>query len=37
MMTIDVDKKLAEIMKSKKEGGASTSQGQDLISLLEAE
>lgn len=33
LMTIDVDKKLMELMKAKKEGGAS----QDLISLLEAE
>lgn len=34
-MTIDVDKKLTEIMRSKKEGGQSASQ--DLITLLEAE
>lgn len=33
LMTIDVHKKLLEIMKSKKDGG----QAQDLISLLEAE
>lgn len=33
LMTIDVDKKLQEIMRSKKDGGAT----QDLISLLEAE
>lgn len=33
LMTIDVYKKLLEIMRSKKEGG----QAQDLISLLEAE
>jgi DNA polymerase III epsilon subunit-like protein len=33
LMTIDVYKKLLEIMKSKKEGGSS----QDLIALLEAE
>jgi len=32
-MTVDVYKKLVEIMKSKKEN----SGGQDLISLLEAE
>lgn len=35
LMTIDVDKKIMEIMKSKKEGGAGASQ--DLITLLEAE
>jgi DNA polymerase III epsilon subunit-like protein len=34
LMTIDVDKKIIEIMKAKKEGGGSQ---QDLISLLEAE
>ncbi len=34
LMTIDVDKKIIEIMKAKKEGG---SNSQDLISLLEAE
>lgn len=33
LMTIEVHKKILEIMKSKKEGG----QAQDLISLLEAE
>lgn len=33
LMTVDVYKKLLEIMKAKKEGG----QAQDLISLLEAE
>lgn len=33
LMTIDVHKKLLELMKSKKDGG----QAQDLISLLEAE
>jgi len=33
LMTIDVDRKLVEIMKAKKEGG----QAQDLISLLESE
>lgn len=33
LMTIDVDKKLQEIMRSKKDGGST----QDLISLLEAE
>jgi len=33
LMTIEVDKKLLEIMKSKKDGGAQA----DLISLLEAE
>lgn len=33
LMTIDVDRKLVEMMKSKKDGG----QVQDLISLLEAE
>lgn len=36
LMTIDVDKKIIEIMKSKKDGGGS-SAGQDLITLLEAE
>lgn len=36
LMTIDVEKKLTEIMKSKKEGGGSGA-GQDLITLLEAE
>lgn len=35
LMTIDVDKKLGELFKSRKEGGAGASQ--DLISLLEAE
>lgn len=34
LMTVDVYKKLLEIMKSKKDGGGQT---QDLISLLEAE
>lgn len=33
LMTVDVHKKILEIMRSKKEGG----QAQDLISLLEAE
>lgn len=33
LMTVDVHKKIKEIMKSKKDGG----QAQDLISLLEAE
>lgn len=33
LRTIDVDKKLVELMKAKKDGG----QSQDLISLLEAE
>jgi hypothetical protein len=33
LMTIDVDKKIMEIMKAKKDGGTQ----QDLISLLEAE
>lgn len=36
LMTIDVDKRILEIMKSKKNGGGTTEQ-QDLISLLEAE
>jgi hypothetical protein len=36
LMTIDVDKKLAEIFKSRKDGGGSGA-GQDLISLLETE
>lgn len=36
LMTIDVDKKIMEIMKNKKEGGGATAQ-QDLISLLESE
>lgn len=36
LMTIDVDKKIIEIMKSKKDGG-SAGAGQDLISLLETE
>lgn len=36
MMTIDVAKKIMEIMKSKKEGGANGAST-DLISLLEAE
>lgn len=35
-MTIDVDKKVMEIMRSKKDGGGSGA-GQDLITLLEAE
>lgn len=35
LMTIDVDKKLIELMKSKKDGGGGAQQ--DLISLLEAE
>lgn len=35
-MTIDVDKKIMEIMKSKKDGGGAGA-GQDLITLLEAE
>lgn len=34
LRTIDTDKKLVELMKSKKDGGG---QSQDLISLLEAE
>lgn len=37
LMTIDVDKKIMEIMRSKKESGGSSGAGQDLISLLEAE
>ncbi len=37
LMTIDVAKKVMEIMKSKKDGGSSAGAGQDLISLLEAE
>ena len=36
LMTIDVDKKIVEMMKAKKNGGGTTEQ-QDLISLLEAE
>jgi hypothetical protein len=36
LMTIDVDKKLVEMMRAKKNGGGTTEQ-QDLISLLEAE
>ena len=36
LMTIDVDKKIVEMMKAKKNGGVTTEQ-QDLISLLEAE
>lgn len=36
LMTIDVDKKIIEIMKSKKDGGGSGA-GTDLITLLEAE
>lgn len=36
LMTIDVDKKIIELMKSKKDGGGSGA-GQDLITLLEAE
>ena len=36
LMTIDVDKKIVEIMKAKKNGGGVTEQ-QDLIALLESE
>lgn len=36
LMTIDVEKKILELMKSKKDGG-NTDLGQNLISLLEAE
>jgi hypothetical protein len=37
LMTIDVDKKIMDIMKSKKDGGGGGGGQADLISLLEAE
>jgi len=37
LMTIDVDKKLAELFRRMKEGSSSGGQSQDLIALLESE